>query len=245
VTKGQVFCVKLAYASGTSLIIANSLGMASPHQSVMPYLVTNTGTPTRAGTAATISTLALGSSSTSFYQLQATMPINTITNNTFNNTSSAKRGMRFTPPMDCRIIGVRWYQGGATGDCNFAIYSDAGSELSSSSTVFEGDVFSNQSSGSTTVYFDNPVTVDAGTTYRVAFEPTSSTNVNITTYTLPSANYRGATPAGTTAHYTTYTASTWVDTATDQVPLIDILIDQLDDGTGSGSGGSGGQRVIG
>jgi hypothetical protein len=150
--------------------------------------------------------------------------------------------------MKCRVIGLRWFGANAVGDVNAAIYDDTvgtAVELSSSSTAFDGDNTAASVSPNRpfTVYFDNPVTCNAGTTYRAAIEPSSATNTNLYTLTLHSANYRGASPAGTTAHYTTFVTGGWTDTATDQLPTMDIIIDQVDDGTGSGS--SGGQRVFG
>jgi hypothetical protein len=246
ISAGQVFCVKVALASGTSIQIQLVGSTVSPSDSVFPYTVVNTGAASKA-TLSGFGTIALGSSSTTFYQVPGLLPASAVTASTFNNTSSARRGMRFTPPMNCRAVGVRWYNANTVGDFNAAIFDDAGTELSSSSTAFDGDNSAASTSPNRpfTVYFDNAVTLSAGTTYRVAIEPTTTTNVSLTTVTLPSTNYRGATPAGTTAHYTTYVASSWTDTATDQLPFMDILIDQVDDGTGSGGGGGGGQRVFG
>lgn len=245
IAAGQVFCVKIVYASGTSIQVPHMSTSSTPFDSVMPYYVTNTGTPTKAGMNPGTSLIALGSSSTTFYQMPGLFPASTVTPGTFNNTNGARRGLRFTPPMNCRAIGVRWYNANTTGDFNAILFSDAGSELSSSSTAFDGDVSAASVSPNRpfVAYFDNPVTLSAGTTYRAVIEPSSATNVNVTTITLPSADYRSASPAGTTAHYTTYASAAWDDTNTTLLPFMDIIIDQVDDGTGSGSGG--GQRVFG
>lgn len=244
ITKGKIFCVKLALASGTS----QSLQLTNNHSmhvtSSLPYYVTNTGTPTKNIFNSSAANLALGSSSTTFYYVPGALPITTGTSGAFNNTNSAKRGLRFTPPFPCRAVGVRWYNGNSSGDYNAVLFNDAGTELSSSSTAFDGDHNAASANAGLTVYFDNPVTLSAGTTYRVAIEPSSATNVVVYTITMPSASYMGATPAGAAAHYTTYASGSWTDSATNQLPLMDILIDQVDDGAGSGGGG-GGQRVFG
>lgn len=237
ITKGQAFCVKIALASGTSQVLQNVGNMSMPQVTNLPYQVLNTGTPTKGLIGSSVGAVALGSSSTTFYQLLGSIPVSAVTNSTFNNTSSARRGLRFTPPMNCRAVGLRWYNTTAVGDFNAILFNDAGAELSSSSTAFDGDLTVASANCVNFIYFDNPVTLTAGTTYRIAIEPTSATNVNVSTITLPSANYRGASPAGTTAHYTTYVASSWTDSATDQIPLMDVLLDQVDDGTGSGGGG--------
>jgi hypothetical protein len=236
ITKGQVFCVKIAYASGTSVIVQHT-ALSAPCAIALPYSVVNTGSPTRTVMEQNIANIALGSDSTTFYQVPGAFPISAISGNTFNNTNAAKRGLRFTPPMRCRVIGLRWYGTTSFGDFNAAIYDDTtGSavEVSNSSTAFDGEYSAVANSGNNIIFFDNAVTCSAGTTYRAAIEPTSATNVNLSTITLPSASYRGASPAGATAHYTTFVTGGWTDTATDQLPLMDIVIDQVDDGTGTG-----------
>lgn len=245
IAKGQTFCVKIAYASGTSLVVQQLSSFMAPFHSSQPYTVNNTGTPTKGSFNGLAALIALGSNSTTFYQIPYSIPATAAGAGAFNNTSSAKRGLRFTPPMDCRAIGMRWHNSNATGDFNAVLYNDAGTELSSSSTAFDGDYSAVTANGTWTVYFDNTVTLDAGTAYRIAIEPTSATNVNVSTITLPSTDYRTAGPAKLTAHYTTFATATWDDGATNQavLPLMDVIIDQVDDGTGSGAGG-GGQRVI-
>jgi hypothetical protein len=236
ITKGQTFCVKFAYVSGTSFGLGVVSGVVSPTTSALPYQILNTGSPAKA-ILAVQPVIGFGSSSTAFYQVPGVIPITVYAAGAFNNTSSAKRGILFTPPMDCRIIGVRWFNGGATGDYNAVVLTGdaSGTELSSSSTAFEGNNNSENFTSAMTVYFDNPVTADAGTAYRVVIEPSSATNVNVSTYTLPSADYFSATPAKSTAVYTAY-AGSWTDSTT-QLPLMDIIIDQVDDGTGTGGGG--------
>jgi hypothetical protein len=41
-------------------------------------------------------------------------------------------------------------------------------------------------------------------------------------------------PAGTTAHYTTFASAAWDDTNTSLLPLMELIIDQVDDGNGTG-----------
>jgi hypothetical protein len=245
ISKGQAFFVKIAYASGTSFVLAQMGGWPLYYNSTLPYTVVNTGTPTKS-ILNVMATIALGSSSTTFYQVLGTMPVTAFTANSFSTSTAAgsKRGMRFTMPYRARCIGLRYWNGGASGDCNVILMDDSGNELSSSSTAYDGDInVTGSNNGSLILFFDNTVTLTAGTTYRVVVEPTTTTNVTVGTLTLPSASYRSASPSGTMAHFTTYTtAGGWVDTATDQIVGIDILIDQIDDGAGSGGGG---QRVFG
>lgn len=232
ITKGQVFCYKTLYNSGTTLTL-NLINGNSQGPCALPYAVQNTGTPTKTILTASHA-LALGSGAASFYHVRGLVPVSAIGGGTFNNTSSARRGLRFKVPFKCRAVGMRLWPTTAVGDFNIAIFDDAGNELSSSSTAFEGDCLLNAATAITDCYFDNAVTLAADTWYRAAIEPSSATNTNLTTYTMPSSSYAGALPGGANCHYTTYVASSWTDTATDQIPLIDILIDQFDNGVSGG-----------
>lgn len=235
ITMGQIFCVMLKYATGTSQVFTECSVVAAPNPSVLPYQVLNTGTPTKGSFTAKSAAIALGSSSTTFYYVPGTVPISSASTSTFNNTNSAKRGLKFTPPFNCRAIGVQWMNNTAVGDCNVGLYTGdaSGTELSSSSTAFDGDHMSTAATGTPAVYFDNPVTLTAGTAYRVAIEPTTATNQNVTFVTLPSSDYFGATPGGANCVYTTLASGTWTDSTT-QFPVMNVIIDQVDNGAGSG-----------
>lgn len=231
IAAGQVFCVKFLYNSGTTLTLSGLATVQPVTQ--LPYFVQNTGVNTKA--TAHVSLMALGSNATTFYPIRHCLPVTTVTNNTFNNTNAAARGARFKVPFKCRASGIRTWLSASVGDFNAVIYDDAGTELSSSSTPFDGDQFSNvNTGGAANCYFDNPVTLDINTWYRVALEPSSATAIAMSIYVLPSAIYMTAMWAGVNWHYATRATAVWDDTNTFTVPLLDILIDQVDDGTGSG-----------
>lgn len=235
ITKGQMFCVKLKLNSGTSLNLQHLTNVSIGGGLTAPYQVLNGGSPTK-GALVTLPCLAIGSSSTTFYNVTGIMPITAYTAGTFNNTSSAKRGLRFVPNFNCRAVGVRWFKSTNAGDFNIILMNDAGTELSSSSTAYDGDHAQNAASGLAHLCFDNAVTLTAGTAYRIVVEPSSATNANVSVITLPSSDYFSATPAtaATTAQYTTF-AGSWTDSTT-ELPLMDVLIDQIDNGAGGVSG---------
>lgn len=237
ISKGQVFCIKVAYNSGTNFALRQLANRRDVNAIGFPYRVDNTGTPGKSGTGMQhTACIAVGSSSTSFYQLDGCLPVTATANGNFNNTSGARRGIRFTAPFAGRLVGVRFLIGAVAGDFNITVYNDAGTELSSSNTAFDGDYY-NQNCAST-FYFDNAVTLAAGTTYRVVIEPTSATNSYLLTMTLHSSDMRGASPLGTIGHYTTYASSSWTDSDTTNLPIMDLLFDQLDDGAGASGGAS-------
>lgn len=234
ITKGQFFAVKMIYNSGTSVILRRSgtrAGMA------VPYKVINVSAGDVTSGISEYIGLVVGSSSTSFYNLSAMMPFTAIANNAFNNTNSAKRGLRFQVPFKCRCVGLWCYLNGVDADMNVGLADDAGSELSSSSTAIDDLATSSANAQISSFFFDNAVTLSAATWYRAFQEPTSATNTNISTWTLPSSNYRSGTAWGSNAHYTTFATASWDDTATDTIPWMGIIIDQLDDGASAGGGG--------
>ena len=238
IAKADFFAIKVVYASGTSLIVQRLTGVNKGLSNV-PYKVTNTsGSAVKTALTDIGVIVALGSNSTTFYSAEKCVPAS-ITSVTFNNgTAGDKRGLRFQVPFACRVAGLSFYASTSVGDFNAILFDDAGTELSSSSTAFEGDRSGNAAANPMNCIFDNPVSLSASTWYRIAVEPTSATNVVISVLTLPSLDYRSAYPIGTNSNYATYTtAGGWIDTATNQLPVMDILIDQIDDGTGSGSVG--------
>lgn len=237
ITKGQIVCVKVIYAAATSIQVMNLGSVSVPTNATLPYFVINTGTPTKTILNGTSGSFGLGSSSTTFYSVPGTIPVSAITAGPFNNTSSAKRGLLFTPPMNARLVGIRWYNSNATGDYDVCVRTGdaAGTEIGSSCTSFLGAYGVGVNNAAMTVYFDNAVTLTAGTLYRITIEPTSATNVNVTTWTIV-ANQFGGTPAGTTGVYTSAVSGTWTDSTTQQ-PMMDAILDQIDDGAGGGGGG--------
>lgn len=244
IVPGDVVAVKIIYNSGTSFIHRT---LASSTRLQLPYQVTSTGgSAVKASLTAQI--IGVGSASTTFYHIPGCFPsVTTSTNNNFTNaTAGAKRGLRFQMPMNCRCVGTRFYSGGQTGDFNAILFDDGGSELSSSSTAHDGDATAASAAAGSELMFDNAVTLTRGTWYRLVLEPTSVTNVSYTTFSFTSAAYMSSSGwASGNAHLTTFTtAGGWIDTATGTLPSIEPLIDQVDDGTGTGGGGVT-ARVIG
>lgn len=230
ISRGQTFAVKIAFNSGTSVVVSGWSGYSPV--SNLPYQVINAGSPTK-DRIANPPFLALGSSSSAFYSVGHFVATTTVSNTTFNNTSSAKRGLRFQVPFKCRCVGLRTYLGTSTGDLNIIMMDDSGTELSSTSTA-RAHAQTGASTGATySIPFDNPVTLTPGVWYRAVLEPTSATNIGLSYFTMPSADYISGTPFGANAQYTEY-AGSWTD-YNDRVPMIDLLVDQLDDGVSADS----------
>lgn len=234
IAAGQAFAVKFAFNTG-NFTVAQITEVR--RYSNLPYRAINTtGTPAKSALVSALA-IALGSSASAFYCVEGLWPFSSVAQNAFNNTDDARRGVRFQVPFKCRAVGLSHYDSSAVGDHSVVLLDDSGNELSSSSTAYDGNLSAEAANGVHNFYFDNPVTLSPGTWYRMAIVPSSATNINITTLTLPSADYRSAYPGGTNFFYATFTtAGGWVDSATDQVPPMDLWLDQLDDGAGAGGG---------
>lgn len=232
ISVGQDFAVVITYSSGTS-VTTGSLGNNFIEQSQVPYRVTNvTGSAVKSlGSSLQI---AVGSSATVWYPVRNMYPVIAVNQTGFNNTNSAARAARFQVPFPCRVIGLRFFVPASGGNFNIILMDDAGSELSSSST---GKTQANAASAlqmAQSVHFDNPVVLAINTWYRAVIEPNSATNFNLVSLQCPSAAYLTGMPGGTNFHYATRASGSWTDTATDTVPMLDLLIDQLDDGVSAG-----------
>lgn len=227
VTKGEFVAIKVAYESGTSAQIAQ-LGNGWPAWSTASYRVVNTGTPTKAYLNA-LTTYAVGSSTSSFYSIGHAMPLTAETDTNFNSGSGTIRyGVRFQVPFKCRFRGLSFVNG-TSGDFEVNLYSDAGAELAS--TAVDGDF----GAFGAPFLVDDDVELAANTWYRAVIEATTVTDVEVQTVTLPSADYISATPWGANAHLTTWNGSAWDDTNTDILPLMNLALDQIDDGAGGGA----------
>jgi hypothetical protein len=239
VPRGSVFAIKIAFSTGTSQVVQGVGSYSTPSAAALPYNVINTGSPTKS-IANGMGLFGVGSSATTFYNVIGTMPASSFNAGNFNNTNSAKRGLKFTPTFNCRIIGFRFYASTFGGNYNAGVYDSSGAGVDGSVTAFDGDQNALSSSGLTVVYFDTAVTASAGSTYYVAVEPTSATNVNLSFFSFPTDLISGS-PGNSMVVYSVFATSSWTDTATN-LPIMDILIDQIDNGAGSGGGG---QRVFG
>lgn len=240
INKGQRFAVVIKYATGTSFTVSNmSRGGLNEGTVHYPYRVTNTGTPTAA--AFTSANVILGSSATEFYRLTGFFPIiSTTSHTTANNATIRACCLRFQVPFKCRVIGARVLvsNSGTAEDFSMGIYSDAGAEVSSSLTAYDATDYVNLSGGPLEVYFDNAVTADVNTWYRCVYQPDTTSSSNFNYGTLENANHAKAMPRGRyTQTGTRDSGGTWTDFDT-QVPMLDLIIDQLDDGAGGGGGGT-------
>lgn len=239
ISKRQIFAVVIKYATGTSFVTtAMSRGGLNDGVTTMPYKVTNV---TGSAVASVVNSipLILGSSSTNFYRLPACYPITAVgTINPASNGVERAVCLRFQLPFKCRIIGARALvtSVGTTEDFSMGIYTDAGSEVSSSMTTFAAASYYPAGGASIEALFDNSVTPTINTWYRLVYQPDTTLACTINYATLEDANHAKAIMRGLNAQTGTRdSGGAWTDVST-RIPMMDLIIDQLDDGAGSGGG---------
>lgn len=238
ISRGQFFGVKIAYNSGTSFITRNST--VGTIYTAPPYQIINTGTPTISRITAPLHII-LGSSSTAFYTVPGLVPFFTLkSGGAFNNAAGLIRGVHFSLPFDARISGIIYYPSTTTGDMDIAVRDSSGTIIGGSNTSIDGS-FTVSNQASRRLYFDTPINLDAGTFYKVTMEPTSVTNIQLDSMQVTDANYKSALVGGADFYYTDNSGG-W-NTVTTDIPLMDLILDQIDDG--AGGGGSSTAYVIG
>lgn len=231
IPRGSLYAIVIKYNSGTLCTTVNFGGGSSGGITrALPCRVVNTGTPTRSNAGGiTWLCITIGSSATEFYRSPpGILPANAVVHTAFNNASAAKRGARFQVPKKCRIIGIRHFMAAQTGAYNALAMDDAGTDLGGTSKAYDGRT-QHSNGGSIESLFAAPAILLPATWYRVAIEPTSVTNCGIMTIGMATADHKKAMPGGMNFHHATFGSGIWTEDDVN-VPLMDLLIDQDDDG---------------
>jgi hypothetical protein len=239
INAGETFAIKLLYNSGTAITPFNIGQVSVPLASQgLPYVVTNTGSPTKGGWSF-IYNVCPGSSSTAFYKVPGLWGFTSMAVQSFSTSNGDAFGNRFQVPFTCRCTGLSISRTADGGNFSYGLYDDAGTELSSSSTAHDNDQTFTGAGVPGHFFFVNPVTLSAATWYRAAIWPSSTTNVG--TYKITQSADLSETMRYTNFHYTTKaTGGAWTDSAVNEALTVDLIIDQLDDGVSAGGGGAAG-----
>lgn len=185
------------------------------------------------------------------------VPVDTGVITAFNNgTNPNERAMKFISPMKCRAIGMRvaMFNIAAGADFTFSLWDStdnpgaAPTPLAQTASQDGDFALSTTQDGYVDLFFSAPYTLVAGTTYYLGVRPDTANSIGLgelTTATVTNA-IRAFGIGVITAHLSTRQwvgtdPGAWTDTTT-TLPLISLILDQLDDGTGGG-GESG--RIIG
>lgn len=167
----------------------------------------------------------------------------------FNSgTSPNERALRFQVPFKCSVAGLRMamFNTAAGADFTMSLWpASSDDDTDALGQVSEDGDFSvaTTTDGYVDLYFDAAVTLSPATTYYAGLRPDTANSVGLgemTTATVTNA-IRGfpILPVGqcflSTRVWSAGTAGAWTDTTT-TLPVMSLIIDQLDDGASAGGG---------
>lgn len=248
VTCGDYIAVKLlSPATGTTFngVIRSAWTLVGPGMTqanqLFPYVVNAIPTATKASAAGMVFALEYDDGTTPF--MEGAMPIASVTSTNFSNASTPdERGNLFQVPGPCRVVGA--YHQVVPTNVNAAydvvLYSAADAELASVSV--DGDLLRLLAGPQSLVHlFPTPVELASGTNYRLVIRPTTAVAVSKVHMAIDTSaggvRLREAVVGGTSWKLTTRAdAGAWTDTD-DAISGIGAIVDQIDDGAGSGGGG--------
>lgn len=169
-------------------------------------------------------------------------------NLSFGSTTAGfdEYGIHFTLPFPSRVIGIGAMLGlvSTSSDYDAVIYGPDGTTVLASSSV-DGHNSPQITAVVRETYFSAPVELAANTVYRATLKPTTANLIAPRYMELFSAAARAQIPGGTNFQLTKQldVSGSWTEVDT-QRPSMWLLVDQSDDGAGSGGGliGPGGLR---
>jgi hypothetical protein len=164
----------------------------------------------------------------------------------FNSgTSPDERALRFQVPFKCRIAGLRvaMFNIAAGADFTYSIWDAAGdtdAEALAQASIDGDFAISTTQDGYVDLWFDAPVAPDIGTTYHAGVRADTANSIGLAEFSNSDvANALLGFPGVSAQMYlatrawSAGTAGAWTDTTT-TLPLIHLIIDQLDDGVSAG-----------
>jgi hypothetical protein len=233
IAAGEMVAVVFEYNTATSFQTSTTAGFVALN-TALPYGFNNTGTP--ATTAfSQIFNCALGSSTTSFYNVYGIMPNGAAATQSLTGVSTATSGpaagARFQLPFDCRIAGVYINVASVAGADNFSVCllddTNPGTVLGSTTTAFDANqTYSAGANSGLHLMFDTPYAITRNTWYRAVIFPTTTNPFTFQSITIAGADYRTACPGGTNFYYTYRATTTWADN-TSVIPAVELIIDQI------------------
>lgn len=247
-TAGDEYAVVIINSSGTPNLQIGGFPAGtstSPVRGQYPVLLQDTGAGTWAGVDGFEWIFQFGTAGVQFVPgLNPTSGAGVITS--FNSGSTPnERAMRFQSPIPMRIRGMRavMLNIAAGGNFTFSLWDatgDTDAEALGQASIDGDFALSTTQDGFVDLIFDAPVEISANTTYYLGVRPDTANSVGIAE--LSNSTISNAMRCYPGVNLQTYlatrtwsagTAGAWTTTTT-TLPLIYIIADQLDDGSGSG-----------
>lgn len=142
---------------------------------------------------------------------------------------------RFRLPFPVQVAGLACLTRAIAGTPQMILYNDASSALATAAAQDPDTLRS--TSGWTAFRFSSSISLTANTWYRAAFKPTTAADVRPVYGDAVSAAALDQMPGGQDFYWSQRTdAGSWTDTTTRR-PMIALLLDAFDDGTGGAGGG--------
>lgn len=169
------------------------------------------------------------------YYPHFTFPATTVGAEAWNDTNNPdERGNRFSLPFKARAVGV-WFQGqilaGGTGTISLYGATTETAALDIATLASASDYHTNY------VMFDNPVSLEANTVYRMTLKSTHASNfVGVMVTTVASNALLDAHEGGLNMYYTTQNNGGGFTDTTTKCCVMGLILDQLSDDVG-GAGG--------
>ncbi len=256
IAAGDLVAIIFVHSSGSpNMQLVNHLPYTMVFGSVFPVLIQDTGGGTYAHQyGAPI--MILENSGTPLY-VPGLLPFYSATLQSFDSADAPDEyAMRIVPAAKMRSVGaaIGMANNVANGQFKVFLWDNSGATNTESNALavadLDTDLLSASQEGGWFVYWSSPVTLSAGTTYNLGVRSQSATGnntgiiiFNISGTGLPTDALK-ATPCGDGCYLRTRTWSAidpgtvgaWSDDTTKQ-PAFRLLIDQIDDGNGSGGGG--------
>ena len=264
VSQGDKFAIVITYSSGStpSIQFAATAAIAAADLSAnYPSCWQDTGAGTWVIVSGVTGSLGIGAwewvvefGSAGVVPLPCLSPLNgAITLNAITSSSTPDEyALRFKVPFKCRAIGVNAavFNTAAGADFTLSLWPASSTTDGDALTqaVVDGDYAnSTTADGNVMVYFPTSVTLSAGTTYYLGFRSDTANSVSIGTMSAAGTDAAanairafGIPATGevylSTRSWTAGSAGAWTDTTT-SIALLNLIIDQLDDGAGASGGG--------
>jgi hypothetical protein len=150
-----------------------------------------------------------------------------------------ERALKLTMPFDCECSGGFVHVQPSANNANFDIilYDTDGTTVLGSES-FDANQQYNATNGGITHAHWTPVTLAAGSAYRITVKPTTTTNIIVMWYRLANADHRKALRIGTdTVGSTRLDAGAWTDSSVILMCDAGLILSKIDDGSGGAAGG--------
>lgn len=253
---GSLFAINIVYSSGTANFLINRCAANAAGTGSWPMCLQDTGAGTWTQLASNLCMIIEFSSGGVMY-VPGVSPVDSGSGiGGFNSGSSPDEyALQFRVPFKCRAIGMYFVSSNIASSANFT------ASLWPASSTVDGDalaqvaladqsVINTTQEGPMYLFFGSAVTLLPGTTYYVGVRADDATNsIDFYQQVAPGGitNAMRGFPIPTDGNtfrasrtWTAGSAGAWTN-ATTTLPLMGLIIDQLDDG----AGGGGGMRLAG